>query len=123
MRLKLDENLGPSVVSLLTSVGHDVSTVPEERLSGATDEVVQRAAFAEGRALVTLDLDFSNPLRFPTAGTPGIVVVRAPRPQFALIIATLKSALPLISEENLRGRLWIVEPGRIREYAASDGDE
>jgi hypothetical protein len=34
------------------------------------------AASAEGRVLVTIDLDFANPLRFPPASTAGIAVLR-----------------------------------------------
>ena len=48
--------------------GHDVSTVPEEELCGAEDQAVFVAASEEQRTLVTLDLDFSNPIRFPPTG-------------------------------------------------------
>ena len=48
--------------------GHDVSTVPEEELCGAEDQAVFVAASEEQRTLVTLDLDFSNPVRFPPTG-------------------------------------------------------
>ena len=71
--------------------------------------------------MVTLDLDFSNPLRFATAGTPGIIVVRLPRPLLSLLEATLRPALPRIKEGSVHGRLWIVEPGRIREYEPEPG--
>jgi hypothetical protein len=38
MRLKLDENLGKRGQSILESAGHEVSTVPHQRLGGASDE-------------------------------------------------------------------------------------
>lgn len=34
MRIKLDENMPFSLAALLRSAGHNVSTVPEENLSG-----------------------------------------------------------------------------------------
>lgn len=40
-------------------------TVIDEGLSGANDVDVLAAAVAEDRALITLDLDFANPMRFP----------------------------------------------------------
>ncbi len=121
MKFKLDENLeGAPIVSLLADGGHDVATVRAERLGGATDEDVQRAAPNEDRALITLDLDFSNPLRFPTSRTAGIAVIRVPRPLLSLIESTLRSILPRLKDGAIRGHLWIIEPGRIREYASAD---
>lgn len=40
MRFKLDENTGQRAAAFLTAAGHDVSTVRDERLSGAADTVV-----------------------------------------------------------------------------------
>ena len=62
MKLKLDENLGVDCRELLLSAGHDVATVLSEQLAGATDEAVIETCRAEARALVTLDVDFSNPI-------------------------------------------------------------
>jgi predicted nuclease of predicted toxin-antitoxin system len=64
VKLKLDENLGSAVAQILVEAGHDVSTVVLENLSGAVDRTVIDACQREGRCLVTLDLDFGNPLLF-----------------------------------------------------------
>ena len=118
MKFKLDENLDARLAPVLAAGVHDVDTVPAEGLRGSPDEEVWAAARADDRTLVTLDLDFSNPLRFPTAGTPGLVVVRPPRPLLGAIEATLRAALPRLLDGSVRGKLWIVEQGRIREYQA-----
>lgn len=60
MRIKLDENLPTGLVPLLTALGHEVDTVPAEGIGGAEDDVVWRAAQADGRFLITQDLDFSD---------------------------------------------------------------
>jgi predicted nuclease of predicted toxin-antitoxin system len=65
VKLKLDENLGRRWASQLRDGGHDVHTVIDEGLSGADDVDVLAAAVAEDRELVTMDLDFANPIRFP----------------------------------------------------------
>ena len=116
MRFKLDENLDGRIVPLFADRGHDVDTVLAEGLSGSADEQIYATCRDTARTLITLDLDFSNPFRFPPAQTQGIVVVRPPRPLFAAIRATLVSVLPELQTRSLAGRTWIVEPGRIRVY-------
>jgi predicted nuclease of predicted toxin-antitoxin system len=120
MKIKLDENFDPRLVPVLQSHGLDVDTILAERLSGSPDEVVYATCQTLGRVLITLDLDFSNPFRFPPGDTEGIVVVRPPRPVLPAIRATLLSVLPQLKTLPLKGTLWIVEPGRIRFH---DPDE
>lgn len=117
MKLKLDENLGLRGRELLVAAGHDVCTVPEQSLCAATDEQVAVRCCEDGRAIVTLDLDFANPFRFPPALHPGIAVLRGP-PRMSLdtlhrLVATLIGAL---KTQPLDGHLWIVEEGRIRVF-------
>lgn len=80
MRLKLDENLDVGLAVWLELRGHDAKTVRDEQMSGASDEQVFAAAMAENRCLVTLDLDFSDPLRFPPSKAAGTIVLRCPYP-------------------------------------------
>lgn len=80
MRLKLDENLGRRWAEQLRLAGHDVHTVHDEGLAGAADRDVIAAAVDERRVLVTMDLDFANPMRFPPGDTAGVVVLRDRRP-------------------------------------------
>ena len=116
MRFKLDENLDPRLALLVQEGGHDVESVFSEGLSGSSDEVVYDVCLREARILITLDLDFSNPFRFPPAKSEGIIVVRPPHPTISQIRAILVAALPGLKRQTLRGKLWIVEPGRIRFY-------
>jgi len=76
VRFKLDENLGKGHANLLRLAGFDAHTVPDEGLEGSTDFEVIRAARDEGRCLITLDLDFSNPLAFPPSEYRGIILLR-----------------------------------------------
>ena len=61
MRIKLDENLPAGLVALLTALGHEVDTAPAEGIGGEDDDVVWRAAQADGRFLVTQDLESRTP--------------------------------------------------------------
>lgn len=123
MRLKLDENLGFRWHDLLRKVGHDVDTVIDEQLSGASDVSVLDAAVAASRALVTLDIDFANALRFPPHRTPGIAVLRVRdrpgRHDIDLVFATLIDGLGRL---DLSGRLWVIDPNRIRQYRPDQAD-
>jgi len=87
-----------------------------EGLSGQADEIVYQRCIQAGRALLTLDLDFANPFRFPPEQTEGIVVLRPPRPVLPMIRATLAGLLPELKTRMLKGKTWIVEPGRVRVY-------
>ena len=76
MRLKLDENFGRRAAEILAAAGHDVATVVDEDLCRTSDGDIAWVCHAEGRCLVTLDLDFGNPLVFKPADYAGLVVVR-----------------------------------------------
>ena len=60
MRIKLDESLPAGLVTVLSDLGHDVDTIPQEGLARAVDDRVWRAAQESGRFLITQDLDFST---------------------------------------------------------------
>ena len=74
VRLKLDENIGRRGLELLRTRGHDVMTVWDQNLRGVTDEALFDICVAEGRALITLDRDFGQILRFPPETSAGIIV-------------------------------------------------
>jgi len=64
--------------SLLQRAGFDVATVPEERLCSASDKTLIALCAKERRCLITLDMDFANPLVFHPLQYAGIVVLRLP---------------------------------------------
>ena len=80
MRIKLDENLPAGLVPLLAALGHEVDTVTVEGIGGEDDDVVWRAAQADGRFLVTQDLDFSDSRRYAPGTHHGLLLVRLPQP-------------------------------------------
>jgi predicted nuclease of predicted toxin-antitoxin system len=76
MRIKLDENVPVSLVTVLKTLGHDVDSVPQEGLTGKPDPDVWRAAQECGRFLITQDLDFSDVRRYAPGTLQGLLLVR-----------------------------------------------
>lgn len=121
MKLKLDENIGRSGVELLQQAGHEVATVAEQGLGGAPDQVLIDLCRQEGRGLVTLDLDFANPLRFPPDKSAGIAVIRLPgRFSLSALLEGLRTLIHGLARGALSGQLWIIQPGKIRIYQPED---
>ncbi len=117
MKLKLDENLGRAVQQVFAYAGYNVETVVGERLTGADDDMVFDACRSEERCLVTLDLDFADPVRFRSDACGGIIVLRLPRGSSVMLLKALaKETVAGLKRMPLDSGLWIVEPGRIRVH-------
>jgi len=118
MKFKLDENLDPRAAAILRKAGHDALTVADQRLQGAADASIFDACRREQRCLVTLDLDFSNLLDFPPETSAGIVILRHPKPRLRSWLDLTELLAIALQRDNPTGKLWIVEPGRIRIHQA-----
>ncbi len=124
MKFKLDENLGTSAVQVFREFGHDALTVRDQRLAGISDPRLLIVCRDEQRALVTLDLDFANPLSFNPQQYHGIAVLRLPpRVQIEHLLTAVQTLLLALQNQTLDRKLWIVELGRIREYQPQEEAE
>jgi predicted nuclease of predicted toxin-antitoxin system len=121
MKCKLDENLGDIGRDVLAAAGHDVATVAMQGLSGSDDASLFQVCGAEGRVLITLDRDFGEILRFAPEDTAGIAILDCRgRLSPKAILARIKALVALLATESIDGRLWIVEPGRVRIHERRD---
>jgi hypothetical protein len=121
MKLKLDENIGTRGQRLLADAGHDVAAVLEQSLGGAPDERLFQACCAEGRALITLDHDFAQTLRFPPQRSAGLVVLELPkRAGPEALLNRIRELIIALEHRPLGPELWIIEPGRIRIHQNAD---
>ena len=121
MKFKLDENIGLRGLRILADAGHDVATVHEQSLNGTADAELIEVCKAEQRTLVTLDLDFANPLVFEPRRYPGIAVLRLPpKASHAQLLALVQTLARALTTESIEGKLWIVETGRIRVHQDAD---
>jgi predicted nuclease of predicted toxin-antitoxin system len=114
MRLKIDENLPVEAAALLREEGHDAVTVREQGLGGTSDVAVEHVCRREGRGLITLDLDFADIRTYPPAEHSGLVVLRLARQDKPHVLETIRRLLPLLRQEPLAARLWIVDEQGVR---------
>jgi predicted nuclease of predicted toxin-antitoxin system len=121
MRFKVDENLHPDVAEFLRQHGHDALTVYDQGLQGHTDQDIAQVCRNELRALVTVDLDFTDIRVYPPQDYSGIVVLRLndlSRPSTLRVLARVVS---LFDTEPLVGHLWIVDESRVRIRGGQPG--
>jgi predicted nuclease of predicted toxin-antitoxin system len=118
MRLFLDENLSPQLITRLSAFGHDAVCAYDAGLCGKSDAKIREFAIQQSRVLVTLDGDFADLTRYPVMGTPGIIWLR-PVPPVTLVAIEhqLMKALEVLQNRNIRELLVIVGNGRIRSRA------
>ena len=114
MKFKVDENLPVEIADLLRSAEHDVTTVHGQRLMGEADPRIIAICREEGRALVTLDLDFANVRAYPPNEFTGIVALRVRQQDKPYVLTVFRAALQMIGHYPLERHLWIVEEGRVR---------
>jgi hypothetical protein len=121
MKIKLDENLGTRGAEWLQAAGHDVATVFDQEMTSASDRELIHLCGVEKRCLVTLDLDFSNPFLFPPAEYSGIAVLRLPpHPRLEDIRDACLTLVEALKRDDITGRLWAVQRGRVRQYEPED---
>ena len=114
MRIKLDENLPGRLVSALAKLGHDVDTVPSERVAGKDDAVVWQAAQSSQRFLVTQDLDFSDIRKYTPGTHHGLLLVRLPHPGRTALFERLSSLFEVEDGEDWGGCLVTATPHKVR---------
>jgi predicted nuclease of predicted toxin-antitoxin system len=107
--VKLDEHLGKAHLQLLREGSYDADSVLGERLAGSSDEVLWSRVVADGRFLITLDLDFSDVRRFRPGTHPGILLVRARSTSVPAVLRVLRRVLAERPLGELRGCLAVAD--------------
>lgn len=96
MRLLVDANLSPQLVSPLRQLGHDVVHVTDIDQLTASDTEIQQISETEQRVAITADTDFPMMLALRRASSPSVVLLRGvseltPDNDAGLIAANLPS--------------------------------
>ncbi|HEY6321135.1 MAG TPA: DUF5615 family PIN-like protein [Thermoanaerobaculia bacterium] len=121
-RVKLDENLAASHQQLLRERGYQADSVRDQGLAGSSDDVLWSRVVAEGRFLVSLDLDFSDVRRFKPGTHPGILLVRARQPSASAVGEVLRRVLDERQLEDLAGCLAVADERGTRVRRPFEGE-
>jgi len=111
---KVDENLPDELVGILASAGHDALSVHDQNMEGEPDQLISEVCRAEQRAIVTLDIGFSNINVYPPEQFSGIIVLRLKSQDKINLINTFHKILPMLESEQLVGKIWIVDQAKVR---------
>lgn len=112
MHLLANENIPGPLVGELRAAGHDVAWMVEDGPGTPDEPIVERAA-AEGRILLTSDLDFGELVfRHGVPAQSGVILLRLPSDSLDRFVSAAMAALN--SREDWEGHFSVVELGRIR---------
>ena len=114
MKVKLDENIPRSARQVLIAAGHDVDTVVDEDLAGATDPRVVAAAAAVGRLLITLDRGLGDIRAYPPGSHAGILVLRPSDQSARTVAAALAEVVAGHDLTTLAGTVTVAQRGLLR---------
>lgn len=115
MGFKVDENLPVEVADKLRASGHNAATIVDQHMVGAVDPMVANVCKSEDRALITLDLDFSDIRTYPPSEYPGIIILRPHTQSKRDVLALVDKLIPFLDgREPLDGNLWIVQEDGVR---------
>ena len=114
MKIKLDENVVREAVAVLRELDHDVTTVPEEDMSGWSDDDIRPVIQAEARFLVTFDKGFGDIRRYASGSHRGVLLLRPDKHRPAAVAAFIKDVLQTVVLEDIEGCIAVATPRGIR---------
>ncbi|MEW5934646.1 MAG: DUF5615 family PIN-like protein [Bacillota bacterium] len=107
----------------MRQAGHQADHVRGVGLRGRPDREVFQWAQDHQAVLVTGDMGFASTVTFPLGSHWGIIVLRFPNEaSVASVNKELLAAVAVLSEEDIRGSIVVLEPGgrvRIRRPSQS----
>jgi len=114
MRFLVDACVDVRVRAWLREQGHDALHLRDEELQKLPDGGVFTKAAAEGRVIVTIDLDFGEILSLARGQVVSTIVFRVRDTRADALIARLAAVLPGAEPRLARGAIVIIEPARFR---------
>lgn len=114
MRFLADMGVPSTVVAELCRMGHDAVHLREQGLHRLPDDEIFQKTIAEGRILLTFDLDFSEIVALSGNQQVGVVVFRLRNTRAHRVMERLEKVLTESSDALEKGAVVSVEDHRHR---------
>lgn len=114
MRLLADMHIAPRTVGHLRNLGHDIVRVDDVLEPTATDHQIVAWAAANGRCILTQDLDVTTIVALSGATAPSVVTLRLRSSRIEAVNGVLDRVLGAIEANVTAGALITVEDDAIR---------
>ena len=111
----------PRAVDHLLAAGHDVVHAASIGLATEPDTRILDVARAEGRIVVTADLDFPRLLALQRAEGPGVIVFRGGSYSDREMLALLDRVLAQAADLDLDHSITVIDQTRIRRHRLPTG--
>lgn len=109
-----DECVNKDVIENLKDKGFKVIDVFAARLQAADDDKIFQYAAANSYIFLTFDKDFGNILMFNIEKSAGVIVVYVENMTREEIVNNTADFFQQFTAAQLKGKLFIIEKGRIR---------
>ncbi len=114
MRFFCDQDVYRLTAEFLRSLGHDVLTAADVRMSQAVDREILQFAAAHNRILVTRDKDFGSLVFSRMFPHRGVLLLRVTPLTLSEIHTELERLLSLQTDEDIQRSFVVVEKDRHR---------
>jgi predicted nuclease of predicted toxin-antitoxin system len=114
MKMKLDENLPFRLVDILSQLGHETDTIPQEGLKGCNDTQIWEATQRARYFLITQGLNFSNIHRFVPGTHHGLLLIRLRDPGREALLKRIQNLFETEAVEHWQGCFVVVTEHKIR---------
>jgi predicted nuclease of predicted toxin-antitoxin system len=106
--------LSPGLAGWLRAEGHDAVHANDLSLQQAPDETILTSAMAQGRVIITADLDFPRLLATIGAAGPGLILLRGGNYSEAESFECVRRVLMSVAPDDLPKSLVVVDRDRVR---------
>jgi predicted nuclease of predicted toxin-antitoxin system len=114
LRFLVDMPVCPQAVVHLRAAGHEAVHASAIGLATAPDTQIIEVAHAEGRVIITADLDYPRLLALQQADRPGVILFRGGSYSDEEMLALLDRVLARAAELDLEHSITVVDRARIR---------
>ncbi|MDP2997679.1 MAG: DUF5615 family PIN-like protein [Bryobacterales bacterium] len=114
MKFFVDMPLSPELAQWLRAEGHDAVHGNDLLMHQSPDSEILRFAAANGRVIITADLDFPRLLSALGSAGPGLILLRGGNYSEAESLACLRRVLIWIAHDELPKSIVVVDRERIR---------